>query len=402
MARSRILVLLALCASACRSDATGPNAGTGGVGKATNGQTGGQAGERGGGAGTAVSGGGGRSGEGGSTSGAGATGSGGTSGPDSRGQTDASADSHTLDVAPRDGTLDVAPRDGQAETRVMTGATDPGTEGDGDFVEPPPYRYGPDSQRQSGVPQGAITSFDWNNSKIFPGTRRKVHVYVPKQYDGATPAALMVFQDGSEPWAYLNGDYRPAIVLDNLIAKKDIPIVIAVFIDHSDLTEPSKNRSFEYDTVHDLHARFVIEEILPELEKTYKITPDPEGRAAVGESSGGVAAFSMGWFRTEHFHRIMSHSGSFVNLRPPGADTFKDLVKAAAAKPLRIYLNDGANDYMRGPRLNWVAENKALAAALKAKGYHYRFTFGDDGHGGFHGAANFPDSLRWLWRGYPR
>lgn len=277
-----------------------------------------------------------------------------------------------------------------------TSATDPGTEGNGDFIEPAPYKYTKDSERQLGVPQGTVTSFDWNNSKVYPGSKRKVYVYVPKQYDGMTPAPLMVFQDGSEPWAYLNGDYRPAIVLDNLIAKKEIPIMIALFIDHSD------RRNAEYDAVNPTYGRFVIEEIIPEISKTLKITQDPEGHAAAGESSGGTAAFGMGWFHPDYFHRIMTHSGSFVNYSNPGADTYKDLVRTEPVKPLRVYMNDDSHDINDGPRLNWPVENKALAAALKARGYAYRFTFGDDVHGGFHGAANFPESMRWLWKGYPK
>lgn len=273
--------------------------------------------------------------------------------------------------------------------------TDPGTEGDGDFVEPPAYQYGPDSERQPGVPEGKVSSFDWNDSKVFPGTTRKVYVYEPAQYDASKPTAVMVYQDGSEGWAYLNGDYRPVIVMDNLIAAKEMPVVIGVFIDHSD------QRSFEYDSVTDLYGKFVIEEILPELQTSYNLTRDPEGHAAVGESSGGIAAFGMGWWWPERFRRILSNSGSFVNIGGKGGDTYKDLVLQSDPKPLRVYLQDGANDLKLGPRQDWAAENKGLAAALKAKAYHYRFVFGEDEHGGIHGAVDFPSALRWLWRGYP-
>lgn len=276
-----------------------------------------------------------------------------------------------------------------------TAVSDPGTEGDGDFVEPAPYEYGPDSERKPGVPEGTVTSFDWNDSAIFPGTQRKVYVYEPAQYDPTRATAVMVFQDGSEGWAYLNGDYRPAIVMDNLIAKKEIPVLIGVFIDHSD------QRSFEYDSVTPLYGRFVIEEILPEVAKSYNLTTDPEGRAAVGESSGGIAAFGMGWWWPNEFRRILSNSGSFVNINDYGGDTYKNLVLQSEPKRLRIYMQDGANDLKLGPRMDWAAENQALAAALKTKGYHYRFVFGDDQHGGIHGAVDFPSALRWLWRGYP-
>jgi len=272
---------------------------------------------------------------------------------------------------------------------------DPGTDGDGDFVELPPYNYGPDSERKAGVPEGKVTSFDWNDSQIFPDTQRKVYVYEPAQYDANKPTAVMVFQDGSEGWAYLNGDYRPVIVMDNLIANKEIPIVIGVFIDHSN------QRDFEYSSVTGLYGKFVIEEILPEVAKTHNLATDPEARATVGESSGGIAAFSMGWWWPGEFRRILSNSGSFVNIGDYGGDTYKDLVLQSDAKPLRVYLQDGSNDLKLGPRMDWAAENKGLAASLKTKGYHYRFVFGEDAHGGIHGAVDFPNALRWLWRGYP-
>src|SRR5690606_3086306 len=152
------------------------------------------------------------------------------------------------------------------------------------------YKLGPDSMRQEGVPRGEVTEYVWR-SQIFPGTIRRYWVYVPKQYDGSKPAAVMVFQDGH---AYVDeqGQFRAPIVLDNLIHRGEMPVTIAIFIDpgHKKETLPEKpgwrpqpeNRSFEYDTLSDQYARFLLEEILPEVGKHYRLTDDPDQRAICG------------------------------------------------------------------------------------------------------------------------
>src|SRR5690242_16944806 len=152
------------------------------------------------------------------------------------------------------------------------------------------YTLGPDSQPKPGVPKGKVTKYSWTTSKIFPGTTRDYWVYVPAQYDGKTPACVMVFQDGG---SYVNekGDFRVPIVFDNLIAAGQMPVTIGIFINPGMKApatpggRPISNRSFEYDTLSDQYARFLIEEILPEVGKTYKLTDDPEGRAIGGISS---------------------------------------------------------------------------------------------------------------------
>ena len=141
------------------------------------------------------------------------------------------------------------------------------------------YQLGKDSMRQEGVPQGKVTEHEWKTSKVFPGTERKYWVYVPAQYDGSKPAAVMVFQDG-QSFVSENGQYRMPIVFDNLIHKKEIPVTIGILINPGVIppaeagAQARRNRSYEYDRVSDDYARFLLEEILPEVSKTYKLTDD--------------------------------------------------------------------------------------------------------------------------------
>ena len=181
------------------------------------------------------------------------------------------------------------------------------------------FELGPDSHRQPGVPRGEVIQLRWADSQVFPDTERDWWIYVPAQYDDETPAALMVFQDGR--W-YVDetAEVRVPIVFDNLIHVGDMPVTIGVFVnpgrrigDPSD--GPARNRSNEYDVLSDRYARFLIEEIIPEVQKTYRITEDPEGWAIGGMSSGGIAAFTVAWERPDKFRKVVSHVGSFTNIR---------------------------------------------------------------------------------------
>jgi enterochelin esterase family protein len=269
----------------------------------------------------------------------------------------------------------------------------------------PPYVYGPDSEIQEGVPKGKVTQHFHLESHVFPGTKRRYSVYVPAQYDGDKPAALMVFQDG-HTFEGEHGDYRLPIVFDNLIHRGDMPTTIAVMIDpghKGDLPQkrgwkprPS-NRSFEYDSVTGDYAEFLQSEILPDLEKTYKITDNPELRAICGNSSGGICAFSVGWFHPDQFRKVLSHIGSFTNIR--GGHNYPALIRKTHKKPLRVLLQDGEND-LDNEHGNWPLANQQMAKALAFKDYDYKFVFGTEAHNGKHGGAIFPDSLRWLWRGW--
>lgn len=267
-------------------------------------------------------------------------------------------------------------------------------------AEDEPYKFGPDSQRQEGVPRGKITRHEWR-SEIFPGTIREYWVYVPAQYDGSQPAAVMVFQDGH---TYVNetGEFRVPVVFDNLIHKKELPVIIGIFINpgHKNESLPenawrANNRSFEYDTLSDQYARFLLEEILPEVGKTYKLTDDPEQRAICGISSGGICAFTVAWQRPDAFRKVLSHVGSFTNIR--GGHVYPALIRKTENKPIRVFLQDGKND-LDNQHGNWWLSNLQMDAALKFKKYDYQFVGGEGGHNGKHGGAILPESLKWLWR----
>ena len=267
------------------------------------------------------------------------------------------------------------------------------------------YSHGSDSLPNDAVPQGKVTQHEWTNSKVFPGTKRRYSVYVPKQYDGSQKAALMVFQDG-HAFEGRNGDFRLPVVFDNLIAKGDMPITIAVMIDPGHKGElPEKrgwkprpaNRSFEYDSVTGDYAKFLLSEILPAISKDYQITENPELRAICGNSSGGICAWSVAWFRPDSFRKVLSHIGSFVDLR--GGHAYPPMIRKSEKKPIRVLLQDGEND-LDNQFGNWPLANKQMAKALAFKGYDYKFVFGNEAHNGKHGGAIFPDSLRWLWRGW--
>ncbi|WP_342190244.1 alpha/beta hydrolase-fold protein [Stieleria varia] len=275
----------------------------------------------------------------------------------------------------------------------------------GNAQEPAPYEHGPDSQVDDSVPKGKVTQHTWLESNVYPGTKRRYSVYVPAQYDGKTPAALMVFQDG-HAFEGVDGDFRLPVVFDNLIAKGDMPVTIAVMIDPGHKGELPEtrgwrpqpaNRSVEYDSVTGDYAEFLLTEILPEVEKEYSITKNPELRAVCGNSSGGICAMSVAWFRPDQFRKVLSHIGSFVDLR--GGHAYPPMIRKSKKKPIRVFLQDGEND-LDNPFGNWPLANQQMAKALAFKDYDYRFVMGTGAHNGNHGGAIFPDSLRWLWRGW--
>ncbi|RLS35939.1 MAG: esterase family protein [Planctomycetota bacterium] len=265
------------------------------------------------------------------------------------------------------------------------------------------YVLGPDSQRQEGVPKGTVTEHLWK-SQIFEGTIRRYWVYVAAQYKAESPAALMVFQDGH---AYVGeqGRFRAPIVMDNLIHKGEMPVTIGIFIDPGHKKEQlpeapgwkptPENRSFEYDTLSDQYARFLLEEIIPEVQKNYKIVDDPDQHAICGISSGGICAFTVAWERPDNFRKVLSHVGSFTNIR--GGHNYEALIRKTPPKPIRVYLQDGSGD-LDNEHGNWPLANQSMAASLKFKGYDYQFIYGTGAHNDIHGAAVLPDAMRWLWR----
>ena len=266
------------------------------------------------------------------------------------------------------------------------------------------YTHGPDSKPRD-VPHGKVTQFDPLESKVFPGTKRRFSVYVPAQYDAGKPAALMVFQDG-HAFQGTSGDFRLPVVFDNLIAKGDMPATIAVMVDpgsHKELPEmrgwnpTPTNRAVEYDSVNGDYAEFVITELMPVVEAQYNITKNPELRAICGNSSGGIAAFGVAWHRPDSFRKVLSHIGSFVNIR--GGHNYEAMIRKTEKKPLRVFLQDGSGD-LDNVHGNWPLANQEMSASLKFKEYDHKFVYGTEAHNGKHGGAIFPDSLRWLWRGW--
>jgi enterochelin esterase family protein len=272
------------------------------------------------------------------------------------------------------------------------------------FAQEQQYQFGPDSFVKD-VPQGDIIQGEILQSKVFPGTKRRYSVYVPKQYDPAKPAALMVFQDG-HAYESRTGSYRATVVMDNLIARGEMPVTIGVFVDpgHKKDKLPEKrgwrpqpeNRSFEYDTLSGDYATFLLEEVLPPVLEKYNIDENPDRWAICGASSGGICAFTVAWQRPDKFRKVLSHIGSFTNIRH--GDTYPGIIRKTEPKPIRVFLQDGSGD-LDNQHGNWPLANQQMAKALAFKKYDYKFVYGTGGHNGNHGGAILPDSMRWLWRG---
>ena len=264
------------------------------------------------------------------------------------------------------------------------------------------YVLGPDAKVQPGVPQGTITQGVWKSRKVFPGTVRDYWIYVPAQYEASKPACVMVFQDG-RGYVNKNGPTPVPVVFDNLIHKGEMPVTIGIFLNPGVIPaerpggQPRRNRSFEYDTLSDQYARFLLEEILPFVGEKYHLTNDPDGRAICGISSGGICAWTVAWERPNQFRKVLSHVGSFTNIR--GGHVYPALIRKTEPKPIRVFLQEGSND-LDNLHGNWPLANQQMAAALKYAKYDYRFVLGDGGHNRKHGGALLPESLRWLWRDY--
>lgn len=259
----------------------------------------------------------------------------------------------------------------------------------------------PDRNVQPGVPQGKVTPGVFAESQIFPGTRRDYSVYVPAQYTPDKPASLMVFMDGAG-YAKLDGAFRVPIVFDNLIHQKAMPVTIAVFVNPGTVpatkagAKDRSNRSFEYDSMSDRYARFLVEEFLPTALKGLNVSSDPKQRAVCGISSGGICAFTAAWERPDQFGKVLSHIGSFTNIR--GGWAYPGLVRKTKdkPKPIKVYLQDGKDD-LNNLFGDWPLANEDLAAALKFAGYDYQFVMTDGGHSGAWGGDQLAAALRWLW-----
>ena len=299
---------------------------------------------------------------------------------------------------------------------LMVNAANPATAGDGDSKVGPTYTNAPELLVKDGVPKGQVHEFTMNSedSKIYPGIKgpykRKVVVYIPAQYVPGTAAPFIIAQDGLG----YKGTLLP--ILDNMIAEHRLPAMIAILINSGGGDGQGSERGLEYDTVSDQYANFIETEVLPKIAKDYqlKFTQDPEGRATMGGSSGGAAAFTMAWFRPDRYHRVLTYSGTYVNQQSPfnketphGAWEYHEhIIAKSEPKPLRIWLEVSEND--NGAKKseesyhNWVLANQRMAAVLKAKGYHYRYVFAEAaGHtDGKVTRQTLPEALLWLWNGY--
>jgi enterochelin esterase-like enzyme len=314
----------------------------------------------------------------------------------------------------------------------------PPVDAGGDFLIGPIYVPAPELTVAEGVPRGTVHRFTMNSadSKIYPGITkvppggppdymppdltnlriypksytRTVTVYVPAQYVAGTPAPLLVLQDGP--------DNNLSPVLDNLIAQRRVPALVAVMIQNGGGDAQGSQRGLEYDTMSGLYAEFVESEVLPLVEKNYQvtITRDPEGRAAMGNSSGGIAAFSMAWYHPELYHRVITYSGTYVNQQSPfnaetphgGWEYHERLIPQSPRKPIRLWMEVGDRDLLNPNTLrdgmhDWVEANNRMATVLKATGYHYQYVYALNAAHGDRAmrAQTLPQALEWVWRGYP-
>ena len=259
------------------------------------------------------------------------------------------------------------------------------------------------AQPGDAAPKGELIKFDFVASKIFPGTTRQVTVYVPAQYDGKTPACVYVNQDGVQSNA-------PA-VFDRLIAAKKMPVTVGVFVTPgvvpaaSDDALPRYNRSYEYDGLGDNYARFLLTELLPAVEtkvakdgRKIALSKSGNDRAIGGTSSGAICAFTAAWERSEEFSRVFSAIGTYVGLR--GGHNYPTLIRKVEPKPIRVFLEDGANDLNIYGGDWWVA-NQAMERSLTFAGYEVAHAWGEGGHNGKHAAEVFPEAMEFLWKGWP-
>jgi iron(III)-enterobactin esterase len=328
---------------------------------------------------------------------------------------------------------------GYVSARELPDGSVPSADVDGNFIIGPTHAPAPEAVVQDGVPQGTVYNFTMSSadSKMYPGIARdagtfgtpdpadptklvvttshpapytrRVAVYVPKQYVAGTTAPFIVGADGPDQTLFT--------VLDNLIAQKRVPVMIAISIGNGSGDAQGSQRGLEYDTMSGKYAEFVETEVLPLVEKQYnvKLTKDPEARATMGTSSGGSAALSMAWYHPELYHRVLTYSGTYVNQQwPPNPDTphgaweyHERLIPNSPAKPIRIWMEVGDRDLlnpnvMRDNMHDWVVANENMARVLAAKGYHYQFVFArNSGHGDRAvKQQTLPAALEWLWKGY--
>jgi poly(3-hydroxybutyrate) depolymerase len=293
-------------------------------------------------------------------------------------------------------------------------------------AEIPSYALTSDSLAQPNVPHGKLQGPFEFHSKIIAGTVRRYWIYVPAQYSKSAPASVLVFQDGQRA-TNPDGSLRIQNVLDNLIAKKDIPVTIGIFITPGNLSEHypdnlgfgnPNHRAEEYDALNDAYSRFLIDELLPEVSKLYRLTDDPEQRVIGGTSSGAICAFTVAWQRPDVFRKVISIIGSYTSIgyspahdglpMTPGGDLYPGLIRKTPIKPIKIFLQDGSND-LNNEHGNWFLANQQMLSALEwananadlkqtpGNRYVINHVWGEGNHSDAHGGMLMPTILRWMF-----
>jgi enterochelin esterase family protein len=292
--------------------------------------------------------------------------------------------------------------------------------------KPGEYPLGPDSLAQPGVPKGRLEGPLLFRSSVLANTVRQYWIYVPARYTPDRPANVLVFQDGQRA-TNPTGALRVPQVLENLVAKRDIPVTIGIFItpgQRGDVypdsigTGNANNRSAEYDSLTDAYSRFLIDEMLPEVAKKYQLKTDPASRAIGGTSSGAICAFTVAWHRPDQFRNVVSFIGSYTSIayRPArdgqpmvsGGELYPTLIRKNPIRPIKIFLQDGSND-LSNEHGNWFLANQQMLSALEYANsaadakkdpgprYQVNHIWGDGAHADTHGGAILPDVLRWIW-----
>jgi enterochelin esterase family protein len=265
--------------------------------------------------------------------------------------------------------------------------------------------YNPDSYPKPGVPRGKLSQKLVVKSRIYDGMTADYWIYASPGVEAAAPSPLMVWQDGNTLWQDLGGSTRLFTVVENLVHQKLIPPMVHVLIAPGVSPEGRAMRSIEYDTVSDRYGRFLLEEVLPEVEKTYKLRQDGYSRAIGGRSSGGICSFNVAWFFPEKFARVHSSIGSYTSIqwRPQekveGGNVYPFKVRKEPKRNIRVWLSDGAGD-LENNHGSWPLQNIQMANSLKMTGYDYHFRFDESAHNSSREAVDLPESLTWLWRGY--
>ena len=264
--------------------------------------------------------------------------------------------------------------------------------------------FDPATVRNEEVAAGEVLKRSFNTSEIYPMTSRDYWIYIPAAYDASKPACLFVCLDGIT--------YNAPTVFDNLIATGQMPVTIGVFVSPGVVRDADGgviryNRSNEFDRTDGTFAKFLIEELLPEVERQttsdgrpIRLSTDPNDCAIAGSSSGGICAFSAAWARPDRFARVFSAVGTYVSMR--GGNEYQAVIRKTEPKRLRIFLQDGLYDVWNGIFGDWYEANILVESALNFSGYEVAHAWGRGGHSNAHADRIFPDVMRWLWKGWPR